>query len=230
MINKGIYEVLMEKKGVFFDMDGVLYDSMGAHADAWSKAFLHFGIDFSPEMVYQNEGRTAQSTINLVYQQNEERAASDFEIEQIYSKKTELIEDYPDSIPFRGAKVLMADLKRRGVDIWVVTGSMQEKFLEALLRDFEGFISADKIISGRDVVHCKPHPEPYLTALHKSGFNASEVIVIENAPLGIQSAKAAGIYTIAINTGILDDRILWESGADRLFKDWKDLIKSDLYD
>jgi beta-phosphoglucomutase-like phosphatase (HAD superfamily) len=51
------------------------------------------------------------------------------------------------------------------------------------------------------------------------------VVVIENAPLGIQSAKAAGIFTVAINTGILDDGILWESGADLLFKDWKDLMK-----
>jgi beta-phosphoglucomutase-like phosphatase (HAD superfamily) len=91
-------------------------------------------------------------------------------ISKILNKKTEFIEVYPDAIPFMGAKALMADLKRKGIDIWVVTGSMQDKFLDALLRDFEGFISVDKIISGRDVRHCKPHPKPYLTALHKSGF------------------------------------------------------------
>jgi len=109
MINNSINKVLSRCRGVFFDMDGVLYDSMGAHADAWSKAFLHFGIDFSPEMVYQNEGRTAHSTINLVYQQNQERQATELEIDQIYSKKTELIEDYPAAIPFRRAKGLMID-------------------------------------------------------------------------------------------------------------------------
>jgi len=225
MINNTINKVLARCKGFFFDMDGVLYDSMGAHADAWSKAFEHFGIDFSPEKVYQNEGRTAHSTINLVYQQNEERMATESEIDQIYSKKSELIEAYPDAIPFIGAKVLMGELKDKGIDIWVVTGSMQDKYLEALLRDFEGLITAEKIISGRDVRHCKPHPEPYLTALHKSGLLADEVIVIENAPLGIQSAKAAGIYTVAINTGILEDCILMESGADLLFKDWKALME-----
>ena len=48
MIKKGIDKVLSQMKGVFFDMDGVLYDSMGAHADAWSRAFHHFGIYFSP--------------------------------------------------------------------------------------------------------------------------------------------------------------------------------------
>lgn len=227
MINNAINKIISQCKGIFFDMDGVLYDSMGAHADAWSKAFLHFGIDFSPEMVYQNEGRTAQSTINLVYKQNEDRMATEFEIEQIYSKKTELIEVYPDAVPFAGAKAMMGDLKKKGIDIWVVTGSMQDKYLAALLRDFDGLITAEKIISGRDVRHCKPHPEPYLTALHKSGLLADQVIVIENAPLGIQSAKAAGIYTVAINTGILDDLILLESGADLLFKNWNDLMESE---
>lgn len=205
-------------------MDGVLYDSMGAHADAWSNAFRHFGIDFPPEMVYLNEGRTAQSTINLVFQQNEDRKATDSEVEMIYAKKTELIEVYPDAIPFEGAFVLMELLKGMGLDIWVVTGSSQEKFLEPLLRDFRRFISADQLITGRDVKHGKPNPEPYLKALYKSGWEPSEVIVIENAPLGIQSAKAAGIYTIAVNSGILDDKVLWDSGADVVINKLTELI------
>ena len=225
MINNKIQAVIAWKKGVFFDMDGVLYDSMGYHADAWSNAFRHFGIDFPQEMVYHNEGRTAQSTINLVYQQNEERDASESEIDQIYSKKTELIEFFPDAVPFKGAKELMESLKKQGIDIWVVTGSSQDKFLDALLQDFAGLVSAEQIISGKDVQHCKPHPEPYLTALKKSGLKSGEVVVIENAPLGIQSAKAAGIFTIAINTGILDDSVLWESGADVVIKDFNEFIR-----
>jgi HAD superfamily hydrolase (TIGR01509 family) len=218
-----VSEVLNRKKGVFFDMDGVLYDSMGYHADAWSNAFRHFGIDFPPEMVYLNEGRTFSSTINLVYRQNKERDATDSEIDQIYSKKTELIAAFPDAIPFKGAKSLMKGLKRRGVAIWVVTGSSQQKFLDTLVHDFEGLISMDRLISGNDVKHGKPNPEPYLMALKKSGFSSEEVVVIENAPLGIESAKAAGIFTIAVNTGILDDSVLWESGADVVIQDLKEL-------
>lgn len=218
-------EVLASKRAVFFDMDGVLYDSMGAHAEAWSTAFESFGIKFSPEMVYQNEGRTAQSTINLVYRNNEQRDATEHEINQIYSKKSKLIEDYPEAVPFIEAKELMISLKERGIAIWVVTGSAQEKFLDALLRDFAGLILPDQIISANDVRHGKPNPEPYLMALKKSGFQSHEVLVIENAPLGVVSAKAAGIFTVAINTGILDDSVLLESGADLLYKNWSDLMK-----
>lgn len=224
MIDITLDQVLEGKKGVFFDMDGVLYDSMGAHADAWSDAFRHFGIDFPPERVYQNEGRTAQSTINLVFQQNEERKATDSEVEMIYSKKTELIAEYPDATPFEGAMELMEHLKNLGMDIWVVTGSSQDKFLEPLLRDFSRYVSADKLITGRDVKYGKPNPEPYLKALSKSGWQPAEVIVIENAPLGIESAKAAGIFTVAVNTGILDDKVLWEAGADVVIKDLNQFI------
>ena len=223
MSKMAVGEILTNKKAVFFDMDGVIYDSMGYHADAWSNAFLHFGIDFPQEKVYENEGRTAQSTINLVFQQNEQRNATPFEVDQIYTKKTELIQFYPDAIPFKGARELMENLKKQGVGIWVVTGSSQEKFLDALLCDFAGLVSAGQIVSGKDVQQCKPHPEPYLTALKKSGLKSGEVVVIENAPLGVQSAKAAGIYTVAINTGILEDRVLWESGADLVIKNLTEL-------
>ena len=218
-----IREILRDKKAVFFDMDGVLYDSMGAHADAWNNAFRFYGIDFPQEKVYENEGRTAQSTINLAFQQNEQRNASEQEIEQIYSKKTELIDFLPDIVPFKGAIKLMEYLKKLGIAIWIVTGSSQGKFLEALQNDFEGYVTAEQVISGNDVKHGKPNPEPYLLALKKSGFNSTEVIVIENAPLGILSAKAARIFTVAINTGILDDSVLLDSGADLVFQDWNEL-------
>ena len=223
MINNGLPVLPDPIKGVFFDMDGVLYDSMGAHADAWSLAFRFFGFDFSPEMVYQNEGRTAQSTINLVFQQEKNREATEQEIEQIYLKKTEIIADFPDAVAFDGVLSLMKELSEKSVSIWVVTGSSQDKFLNALLEDFSGYVDKSRIITGQDVQHGKPHPEPYLMALKRSGLASHEVVVIENAPLGIQSAKGAGIFTIAVNTGILDDQVLWDSGADQVYKNMLEL-------
>ena len=105
----------------------------------------------------------------------------------------------------------------------MVTGSSQDKFLNALLEDFSGYVDKSRIITGQDVQHGKPHPEPYLMALKRSGLASHEVVVIENAPLGIQSAKGAGIFTIAVNTGILDDQVLWDSGADRVYKNMLEL-------
>ena len=201
-------------KAIFFDMDGVIYDSMENHSVAWSKAFAYLGWDFPLEQVYLQEGRTGSSTIHLLYQEKLGRQATEKEIDLIYGKKTELFDSMAKPKPLPGISRLMERAKVAGVEIWVVTGSGQDLLLDELCADFSGLIQKGKIISGKDVENCKPHPEPYLTALAKSGFSADDVVVIENAPLGIEAAKAAGIFTIAINTGILADDILWNSGAD----------------
>ncbi len=206
-------------KAIFFDMDGVIYDSMGNHSVAWSKAFAHLGWDFPLEQVYLNEGRTGSSTIHLLYKEKLGRLATNDEIGRIYEKKSELFDGMVRPKPLPGISGLMEMAKRAGLQIWVVTGSGQAQLLDELCADFFGLIEKGRIISGFDVKHGKPHPEPYLTALARSGFQADQVVVIENAPLGIEAAKAAGIYTIAINTGILADEILWKSGADAVVKE-----------
>ncbi len=69
-----------------------------------------------------------------------------------------------------------------------------------------------------DVVNGKPDPEPFLMGLEKGGnLRPNQAIVIENAPLGIQAAVAAGIFTIAVNTGPLPDTILSDAGASLVF-------------
>ena len=206
-------------KAIFFDMDGVIYDSMGHHSFAWNSAFAELGLDFPLELVYMNEGRTGSSTIQLFFREKLGRDATEDEIRQIYAKKSEFFESMPKPVPIAGITRLMERLKEAKFAIWVVTGSAQEQLLDGLCMEFPGLVQKEKIVSANHVKFGKPDPEPYLTALKRSGYGADEVAVIENAPLGVQSAKGAGIFTIGINTGILDDKILWESGADIVVKE-----------
>ncbi len=53
--------------------------------------------------------------------------------------------------------------------------------------------------------------------LEKAGVQANEAIVVENAPIGVQAGTAAGIFTVAVNTGPLDKQVLLDAGADLLF-------------
>ncbi|MCK9412813.1 MAG: HAD-IA family hydrolase [Prolixibacteraceae bacterium] len=206
-------------KAIFFDMDGVIYDSMGNHSVAWSKAFAALGLDFPLEQVYMNEGRTGSSTVQMFFQEKLGRKATEEEISFIYDRKSQFFEAMPAPVPIIGIKLLLERLSREGIAIWVVTGSAQELLLEGLCSDFPGLVHKEKIVSAKDVRFGKPDPEPYLMALRKSGFRPEEVLVIENAPLGVESAKAAGIFTLCINTGILADEILWQSGADEVVKE-----------
>jgi len=62
-----------------------------------------------------------------------------------------------------------------------------------------------------------------LIALRKSGVHPWEAVVIENAPLGVESAHAAGLFTIGVNTGPLEPSVLTKSGASVVFNDMKEL-------
>ena len=73
------------------------------------------------------------------------------------------------------------------------------------------------MVTAYDVKYGKPHPEPYLMGLQKAGVKADEAIVIENAPIGVEAGVAAGIFTIAVNTGPLDAQVLLDAGANVLF-------------
>ena len=211
-------------KGVFFDMDGVLYDSMKNHALSWEKAMAEFGIHYPQYYSYLNEGRTSKSTINWAFNKMLNRNATTDEIDKIYELKTSLMSKLPTPLMFDNIDHFIADLKTNGVQVMIVTGSNQKSLIDRIQNDFN--ITKDFIIAGADVSIGKPHPEPYLKALERSGLSKENVIIIENAPLGIQSAKAAGVYTVAVNTGLLKNDILKSSGADLVIDSISELINN----
>ena len=116
-----------------------------------------------------------------------------------------------------GAEALLQKVQRDGLTALVVTGSGQLSLLRRLESNFPGVFSAEKIISSKDVVHGKPSPEPYLKGLEKAGVRPWEALVVENAPLGVRAGVAAGVFTVALNTGPLPDAALLNEGANVLF-------------
>ncbi len=196
-------------------MDGVLYDSMPTHEFSWQHTFEAEGIDFRPEDAYLNEGRTGRGTINLVFNRTMQRNATDEEVDRIYTRKTHLVKQCPPAPLMPRMVELINWLRSQSIETYVVTGSKQPSLIEKLEHDF-GF-DAQHVVSGADVKKGKPDADPYLIALNRSGFGRENCVVVENAPLGIRSAKAAGIFTVAVNTGKLTNEQLTAEGCDRLF-------------
>ena len=97
--------------------------------------------------------------------------------------------------------------------------------IDTLNDHFPGFFQREKMVTAFDVKKGKPDPEPYLMALQKGNLRPDQVIVIENAPLGVRSAVDAGIFTIAVNTGILKDKELIDNGANLVYKDMRSLYE-----
>ena len=204
-------------KAVLFDMDGVLFNSMPYHADAWHKVMARHGLHLSREEAFLHEGRTGASTINLVYRRQFGHDADPELVQAIYAEKSAEFAKNPEPERMPGAWELLQKLKAEGIMPVLVTGSGQHSLFSRLEHCFPGMFQRERMVTAFDVKYGKPHPEPYLMGLEKAGVRPNEAIVVENAPIGVQAGVAADIFTVAVNTGPLDGQVLLNAGADLLY-------------
>ena len=230
-------EGLGERLLCLFDMDGVLYNSMPNHAIAWVQAMASYGIRFTEADSYATEGARGVDTVRRFVKEQTGKDISEEEAMEMYQEKARIFGTLPVAEVMPGAKQLMQKIKAQGLTIGVVTGSAQRPLIARILEDFSEFITEDHIVTAYDVKRGKPNPDPYLMGMRKCSprvevrgerlevreFMPEETIVVENAPLGIRAGKAAGAYTIAVNTGPLPDETLLEAGADVLFSSMQEL-------
>lgn len=220
-------------KAVLFDMDGVLYDSMKWHAKSWKETMDEFDIPSTSDEFYLYEGMVGRSTINHLMNRERNRDATQEETDAIYKRKTELFSKYNDGSLIPYAYDFVKQVHDDGLICAIVTGSGQPTLINKIETNFPRLFSKERIVTAFDVKHGKPHPEPYLMGLEKAGhLKPNQAIVIENAPRGVEAAVAAGIFTIAINTGPIPEKILADAGAnivlpsmEALYTNWKEYHK-----
>ena len=208
----------------FFDMDGVLFNSMPNHALAWEEVMQKHGLQFTARDTYINEGRTGFDVIRECFMLAGKPIPSEEVVNAIYKEKSDSFSKRGEALPVNGVKEVLKELQEQDVDIWIVTGSGQHTLFDRLERVFPHTFTRDHMITAFDVVYGKPDPEPYLKAWKRSGKKIDRCAVVENAPLGVRSAKQAGIFTIAVNTGILTRSDLEKEHADIIFDDMHQLL------
>lgn len=207
------------KQLVMFDMDGVLLDSIPIHIIAWTQAFKEHGIDIAPDFIYLNEGRTGKDTIEII----EKQAGRKLDWTSVYKRKSEIFRQHGGNRPMKGTLEVLTEIRKYGVRSIVVTGSGHSGLKDILEEFYPSLLDNENMVTAYDTGRGKPYPDPYLEGLRKTGVPAAKAIVIENAPLGVQSAHAAGCFVIAVNTGILPDSALWDAGADMVFHSMDEL-------
>lgn len=210
----------MDPRASLCDMDGTLYNSMPRHARAWHAMMLTQGLDIPPERFFSLEGRTGASTINLLMQEYFGRTLSAEECAELYKIKSANFRHYQETEGIEvmdGAPRLVQQFVDAGITPVLVTGSGQSSLINRLDADYHGAFAPDKRVTARDVTHGKPHPEPYLRAMELAGVAKNQAFVLENAPLGVESGHAAGLFTIAVNTGPIPVAELDGAGADLTF-------------
>ena len=180
-------------RGVIFDLDGVLVDSMPAHYKAWEIAFKEVAnIDVNERMIYLLEGMRGSELIKTIFEQ---KGFIDYSlIEKVNSRKNEIFKTISNIDSYSGTEELVASLRCSKA---VVSGSAKEDVKTIIDRNF-GKDLFDRIITADDIGKGKPNPSSFLAALRKMNLKPSQTMVVENAPLGVQAANNAGTECIVV--------------------------------
>jgi len=119
--------------------------------------------------------------------------------EILYERYIHLIEStYPEAEPAVGAENLLRFAQERDWSVSIVT-SNSHNVVQSWLEANRIGSYFQTLITQEDVARGKPHPEPYLQALQRSGCSPSESFAIEDSPQGATSAVSAGLPTIALS-------------------------------
>lgn len=198
MINK--HQRLIDQiKGVLFDMDGVIIDGMPYHAKAWKLAFQEIGLTIASREVYEREGESGIAAVSL-FLGKRNIVLEEAEVRALMDRKEAIFKEIVEVKPFQGIHQLLDNLLMRNKRIALVTGTARHELMHSLPLELQN--KFELMITGDEVSRGKPHPEPYLKALEKMALQPSDVVVVENAPLGIESAKQADCYCLAVATSL----------------------------
>ncbi|MFH0766281.1 MAG: HAD family phosphatase, partial [Calditrichota bacterium] len=184
-------------RAVLFDLDGVLIDSPKAHTDAWIEVFRRYGVTIPPRRIYLEEGKESRGIaagLNVEY----DLKLTEWVLDELIAEKRRLYrQNAPQGMRPDAHSAVTAALSL-GWRTGLVSGSVRTN-IQAVLspRDLDLF---ETVVAAGDYSHGKPHPEPFLTACRKLGVQPSDCIAVENAPLGIKAAKAAGLKVVALTT------------------------------
>jgi len=203
----------MNKKplAVLLDYDGTLADSAHDNFLGWSFAFGSLNIKIDKHDYLLREGFKLQSIAEYFLTKGGvtlDKAQEIVALRERYAREKVQQKLYPYTM-----KVVL-ELKKRGYKLALATTASRERIQHPNLAVLKQ--NLDALVCGDDLKEGKPSPEAYLTAALRLGVAPAECWVIENAPAGIESAKRAGMYCLAV-CSTLEPQYL--SQADRILKD-----------
>jgi beta-phosphoglucomutase family hydrolase len=180
-------------KGLIFDLDGTLADTMPIHYIAWKNAAAIYGIDFTPELFLELAGIPLYPTVE--------------KLNQIFGKTIDAREmgdlkeaEFERNMHQTPEIKIVTDLVRANLGklpIAIGTGGARRLVLKTLeiigLKDY-----FDVIVCSEDVNNYKPHPETFLKCAEQMRIKPVDCEVFEDGSLGIQAAHAAGMMVVDV--------------------------------
>jgi len=185
-------------KAVLFDLDGVLVDAREWHYDALNRALGLFGYTITrQEHDSFYNGLPTYKKLEKLTQEKQLPASLHnliYDIKQNYTRRYV----HSDTRPSFDKHLMLKRLKNSGIKLAVCSNSIRES-VEVMLKNAMLLEYFDLLLSNQDVTQNKPHPEIYLTAMEKLSVRPEETIIVEDAPHGIESARASGAHVVVVD-------------------------------
>jgi HAD superfamily hydrolase (TIGR01509 family) len=202
-------------KAVIFDMDGVMVDSVKIHSAAIIEVLKSY-IKLSFDDLKKFAGYSSNDIFaELIKKYNIPKSVGMLKSEKdkIFSKNIYKVKLY------KGVRSLLNKLQKSGLILSVATSGDTDRTNRFLINTkIKQYFS---VVVGYDMVkNAKPHPDLFLEAAKRLGVSNIEVVVIEDAPSGIEAAKTAGMKCIAITNTTSKNKL---SKADKIVSDFSDL-------
>jgi phosphoglycolate phosphatase-like HAD superfamily hydrolase len=205
---------------VVLDLDGTLVDTVYQHALAWVAAFDSVEVVVPAFRIHRAIGMGSDLLVAEVAGDEVEERHGDA-IRECHDR---VFADSLDSIhPLPGAADLVADLKRRGLKVVLATSGVPAQ-TEQLLDLIDARELAEGSPTTDDVEHSKPAPDLVEAAIERAG--GTRAAVIGDAVWDVASAKRAGHYSVALNTGGFSESELRDAGADEVYPTPRELLEA----
>ena len=154
---------------------------------------LHYGIDLASEDYYPLEGTNLYQLAKKLFALHKLNGGDE---KELVNNKEKFYLDTNTFVLYPGVVELLNVIKSNNIKLGLVTARLRNSLNSTAPLEFLKIF--DSIITGNDTNEGKPSPQPFLKAAKKLGVMPEECIAVENAPLGVASARSAKIYCIAI--------------------------------
>jgi HAD superfamily hydrolase (TIGR01509 family) len=211
----------MALDALIFDLDGTLVDTNAAHVESWVRALAKHGYRIEADRIGPEVGKGGDNLVPAVLGPSAEARVGEALRETVGEEYVRIVSRERRTPVFPGAVELLAALRDRGIRTALATSSAKQHLdatFESAGVDLREHV--DEVVNKDDVERSKPDPDVVVAALDKLRLSPAQCAMVGDTPHDAEAAKRAGVVTLGILAGALNDaRALVGAGARRVWRD-----------
>ena len=183
-------------KAIVFDFDGLILDTETTDFEAWRAIYRACGVELPLSMWLPIIGDATQDF--KIDQHLVELTGQPIDRAELRKRQLALhLEMLEDAVPMPGVEDYIHDAKGLGIRVGVASGSRRSWVVDGL--DRLGLADHfDTVVCRDDVGRAKPDPAAYIAAVQNLGTNPDQALALEDSPPGVEAAKSAGLFCVAV--------------------------------